>query len=218
MAATAAERLALAPRLAHRARPSVQVEGRDTRNAAPAAQVVHRTRGYSPGSSAGLHPSRWERIVAPHAGLPLRRTPRRGNSRAAQDCWRGGAHPCAAGAPTAGLTSRVAESARESAAKRQQLAPTPITWMTRVPAPVSAVHTARQARIDQPGCVIVATHALAPTPLPPPAVLEGHTGQGPAAPGVRCVNDPPLFAAGLYLQTPERIRALWMVMTGCVLV
>jgi transposase len=45
IAATAAERLGLAARLAHLDRTSVPVDGHDHRGEEPAAQVVHITRG-----------------------------------------------------------------------------------------------------------------------------------------------------------------------------
>jgi transposase len=47
MAATAAERLGLAPRFGHLDRPSVHVDGRDHRDEEPEAKVGHITRGGS---------------------------------------------------------------------------------------------------------------------------------------------------------------------------
>jgi len=78
--------------------------------------------------------------------------------------------------------------------------------------------TARQALIDQQRCVILATHALDPAHLPPPAVLEGDTGQMPAERGGRFLKDPQFFASSRYLHKPERIMALRMGMTVCWLV
>src|ERR671919_743969 len=46
MAATAAERLGLAPRFTHRDRTSFHVDGRYNRDEEPEAQVIHMTRGY----------------------------------------------------------------------------------------------------------------------------------------------------------------------------
>jgi transposase len=48
--------------------------------------------------------------------------------------------------------------------------------------------------------------------------VAGDKGQGHAERGVRCLNDPCLLAASLYLKKPERIMALLMVMTVCLLV
>jgi hypothetical protein len=73
--------------------------------------------------------------------------------------------------------------------------------------------TARQARVDQHRCGILATHALAITPRPPPEVWHGDTGQGQSARGCRLLQDPQVFAASRYRTTPERIMARLMVMT-----
>jgi transposase len=78
--------------------------------------------------------------------------------------------------------------------------------------------TARRALIDQQSCFILATNELEPTQLPPQAVLEGYKGQGHAERGFRFLKDPQFFASSLYLKKPERIMALLMVMTVCLLV
>jgi transposase len=78
--------------------------------------------------------------------------------------------------------------------------------------------TARQALIDQQSCFILATNELDPAHLPPQAVLEGYKGQMHAERGFRFLKDPQFFASSLYLKKPERIMALLMVMTVCLLV
>ena len=78
--------------------------------------------------------------------------------------------------------------------------------------------TARQALIDQRCCCILATNELDNTPLPPLEILEGYTGQVHVERGFRCLNDPQFLASALYLKKPERIMALLMVMTVCLLV
>jgi transposase len=83
---------------------------------------------------------------------------------------------------------------------------------------LAAALTARQALIDPHGCVLLATNALDTTQLPPQEVLEGDKGQGHAERGCRLLKDPQCFASSLYLKKPERIMALLMVMTVCVLV
>jgi transposase len=45
------------------------------------------------------------------------------------------------------------------------------------------------------------------------AVLAGDQGQQHAERGVRFLKDPQCLASSLSLKTPERIMALWMVMT-----
>ena len=77
---------------------------------------------------------------------------------------------------------------------------------------------ARQARIDQHSCFILATNELDPTQLPPQEVLAGYQGQVHAERGFRFLKDPQFFASSFYLKKPERIMALLMVMTVCLLV
>jgi transposase len=56
------------------------------------------------------------------------------------------------------------------------------------------------------------------TQLPPQELLQGYKGQGHAERGFRFLKDPRFLASSLYLKKPERIMALLMVMTVCVLV
>ena len=78
--------------------------------------------------------------------------------------------------------------------------------------------TARQALIDQHSGFILATNALDEAQLPPHEVLASDKGQVSAERGFRFLKDPQFFAASLYLKKPERIMALLMVMTVCLLV
>jgi transposase len=77
--------------------------------------------------------------------------------------------------------------------------------------------TAHQARIDQHSCFILATNELDTTQLPPHEVLAGYKGQGHAERGFRFLKNPQFFASSFYLRKPERIMALLMVMTVCLL-
>ena len=56
------------------------------------------------------------------------------------------------------------------------------------------------------------------TQLPPQELLAGYKGQGHAARGLRFLKDPRFLASSLSLKKPERIMALLMVMTVCLLV
>ena len=76
---------------------------------------------------------------------------------------------------------------------------------------------ARQALIDQHCCFIQATNELDTTQLPPQERLAGDKGQIYGERGCRCLKDPQFFASSRYLKTPERIMALLMVMTVCLL-
>ena len=76
----------------------------------------------------------------------------------------------------------------------------------------------RQALVDQHSCFLLATNELDATQLPPQELLEGYKGQGHAERGFRFLKDPRFLASSLYLKKPERIMALLMVMTVCLLV
>jgi transposase len=78
--------------------------------------------------------------------------------------------------------------------------------------------TDRQALVDQHSCFILATNELDEAPLSAPEVLAGDKGQARAERGFRFLKDPQFLASSLYLKKPERIMALLMVMTVCLLV
>src|SRR5882724_11767243 len=76
----------------------------------------------------------------------------------------------------------------------------------------------RQALVDQHSCFLLATNELDATQLPPQELREAYKGQGHAERGFRFLKDPRCLASSLYLKKPERIMALLMVMTVCLLV
>ena len=78
--------------------------------------------------------------------------------------------------------------------------------------------TDRQARVDQHSCCILATNELDEGQLSAQAVLAGYKGQTHVERGFRFLKAPQFLAASLYLKKPERIMALLMVMTVCLLV
>src|SRR5919201_3301687 len=78
--------------------------------------------------------------------------------------------------------------------------------------------TDRQARVDQHSCFILATNELDEGQLAAQAVLDGYKGQAQAERGFRFLKDPQFLASSFYLKKPERIMALLMVMTVCLLV
>ena len=77
---------------------------------------------------------------------------------------------------------------------------------------------AHEARIAPQSGVILATNALDAHRLPPQALLAGYKGQPQVERGLRCLKDPRFLASSLSLKTPERIMAVLMVMTVCLLV
>jgi len=78
--------------------------------------------------------------------------------------------------------------------------------------------TSRQVLIDQHSGFILATNELDDTHLPPQELLEGYKGQVHAGRGFRFLKAPQFLASALYLKKSERIMALLMVMTVCLLV
>jgi transposase len=136
IAAHAAERLGLAPRVAHLDSTSVHGDGRDNSDAEPEAQVVHIPRGYSRDHRPDLHQVMGELMVEHHAGSPLLRPPLRGHSSDAQDVGEVVRRHVKQLPPTYGLTYLVADSALSTEAHLDRLAQTQLKWSTRVPAPL----------------------------------------------------------------------------------
>jgi hypothetical protein len=141
-AVRAAKRLGLWPTEPPLATTSWHVAGRSSSEEAPAAQVVHILQGFRRAQRPDLHPVRWERLVEPQAGLPLRRPPRRGHRRAPPTGGPGSRAPLEPWPTTSGVPSWGADRARESAAHRAQLAPTARQGSPRGPATWSAAHAA----------------------------------------------------------------------------
>ena len=77
---------------------------------------------------------------------------------------------------------------------------------------------AHEALIAPQRCCILATNELDEHRRPPQALLAGYKGQQRVERGVRFLKDPRLLASALSLKKPERIMALLMVMTVCLLV
>jgi transposase len=351
LAATAAERLGLAPRFVHLDTTSFHVDGHYNSDEEPEEQVVHITRGYSRDHRPDLNQVMLELMVEHQAGIPLLMQPLSGNSSDTQEFGEAvRLHVHQLQAPY-GLTYLVADSALYSEANLEKLAQTQLKWITRVPATLreaqaalaqadpqamvalqegyradeltstyggveqrwvliyseprraqvqrtidqqwrrqsdqevkalkklcgvtfaceadarqalatfaqdlqatflgaSTVHAtpryakrgrpgqavqpdqmvyqiegtlasslaARQALIDQHSCFILATNELDATHLPPQQLLEGYKGQTHVERGFRFLKNPEFLASSLYLKKPERIMALLMVMTVCLLV
>ena len=85
IAATAAERLGLAPRFAHLDSTSFHVDGRYNSDDEPSEHVVHITQGYSRDHRPDLNQVMLELIVEHQAGIPVLMKPLSGNSSDAQE-------------------------------------------------------------------------------------------------------------------------------------
>jgi transposase len=351
IAATAAERLGLAPRFAHLDSTSFHLDGRYNSEEDPDEQVIHITRGYSRDHRPDLNQVMLELIVEHRAGIPVLMKPLSGNSSDAKDFGEVISAHIDQLQTTYGTTYLVADSALYSADNLQKLAATRMKWLSRVPATLKeaqealaqaapetmvpllegyryqpltadyggveqrwlllyseqrraqAQHTVdkqwlkqsekeskafkklcrttfaceadaqqalayfaqgleatqlhqtaiqpivryakrgrpsqatplervvyqiqgalasslatREARLTQQSCFILATNELDAHQLPPQELLDGYKGQSQAERGFRFLKDPRFLASSLYLKKPERIMALLMVMTVCLLV
>ncbi|HEY7712034.1 MAG TPA: IS1634 family transposase [Candidatus Entotheonella sp.] len=77
---------------------------------------------------------------------------------------------------------------------------------------------AHEQRVSQASCFVLATNELDASCLPPVELLDAYQGQQHVERGFRFLKSPEFLAASLYLKKPERIMALLMVMTVCLLV
>jgi transposase len=111
IAATAAERLGLAPRLSHLDRTSFHVDGRDNSDEAPEAQVVHSTRGYSRDHRPDVNQVMLELMVEHQAGIPILMKPLSGHSSDAQAFGEAVRTQMQPRQTTYGMTSLVADGA-----------------------------------------------------------------------------------------------------------
>ena len=351
IAATAAERLGLAPCFAHLDRTSFHVDGRYNSEEDPDEHVIHITRGYSRDHRPDLNQVMLELIVEHQAGIPVLMKPLSGNSSDAKDFGEVISMHIDQLHTTYSATCLVADRALDSADNLQKLAATHMKWISRVPATLSeaqvvlaqaepktmmpllegyryqtltstyggveqcwllvyseqrraasqrtvdkqwlkqsakeskafrklcrttfacetdaqqalsdfaqrlettALHQTtiyplaryakrgrpgqsaspeqvvyqiqgalasslaiREARLAQHSCFILATNELDAQRLSPQELLIGYKGQSYTERGFRFLKDPQFRAASLYLKKPERIMALLMVMTVCLLV
>jgi transposase len=72
--------------------------------------------------------------------------------------------------------------------------------------------------VTQESCFILATNDLDEERLPPLALFDHYQGQQRVERGFRFLKSPEFLASSLYLKKPERIMALLMVMTVCLMV
>ena len=78
---------------------------------------------------------------------------------------------------------------------------------------------ARERRLVRRSCFILATNELDEDALADPEVLRAYKGQsGKVERGFRFLKDPMFLASTLYLKRVERVMALLMVMTVCLMV
>jgi transposase len=95
---------------------------------------------------------------------------------------------------------------------------TPPQLVSSIDGALTSSVVTRNVLVTQKSCFILATNELDSTPLPPRDLLEGYKGQKHAERGLRFLKDPLCLASSFYLKKPQRIMALLMVMTVCLLV
>jgi transposase len=76
----------------------------------------------------------------------------------------------------------------------------------------------RLQMVRMQGMFVLATNELDAQRLPAPEVLTGYKGQAQVEKGFRFLKPPEFLASALFLKKPERIMALLMVMTLCLMV
>jgi transposase len=137
IAATAAQRLGLAPTFAHLDSTSFHVDGRYNSAEEPDAEVIHITRGYSRDHRPDLNQVMLDLIVEHQVGIPRFMKPLSGNSNDVQNFGQIVTEHIKQLQTTYGTTYFVADSAPYSEANLQKLGETGIKRITRVPATVS---------------------------------------------------------------------------------
>lgn len=142
LAATAAQRLGLAPTFAHLDRTSFHVDGRYNSAEEPEERVIHSTRGSSRDHRPDLNQVMLELIVEHQAALPLLMKPLSGHSHDGQAFGQLVSEHIQPLQTTYGTTSLVADSALDSAENLQTLAKTGRQWITRVPATITEAQDA----------------------------------------------------------------------------
>jgi transposase len=103
---------------------------------------MHITRGHSRDQRPDLTQGMLDVLVAHQAGIPVLMQPLSGNRSDAQAFGQIVSEPMGQLQPTYGMPCLVADSALYSADHLQQLAETPMTWIPRVPATLSAAQAA----------------------------------------------------------------------------
>jgi len=95
---------------------------------------------------------------------------------------------------------------------------TPDFYLYRITGALASQVQQHQRRLERKSCFILATNLLDDTLLSEAELIAAYKDQHKVERGFRFLKDPMFMAATLYLKKPERIMALMMVMTLCLLV
>ena len=105
---------------------------------------------------------------------------------------------------------------RRAGRPTQNRPPDEITY--RVDGALASQPEQHTRKLQQKSCFILATNQLDSQALPDDELLSAYKDQQKVERGFRFLKDPLFMAATLYLKSPQRIMALMMVMTLCLLV
>ena len=94
----------------------------------------------------------------------------------------------------------------------------PDTWVYQIKGTLFSRVEPYQRMLQQKSCFILATNEVDQDILSNSAVLETYKNQQKVERGFRFLKDPLFMASTVFLKSPERIMALMMVMTLCLLV
>jgi transposase len=94
----------------------------------------------------------------------------------------------------------------------------PDCYVYRLAGGLASLPAHRWQRLQQQSCFILATSQLDSTALSDEALIAAYKDQQKVERGFRFLKDPMFMASSLYLKSPERLMALMMVMTLCLLV
>ena len=116
------------------------------------------------------------------------------------------------------LAPQVIERRHRSQKGRPAAEALPVRVSYRLQANLAAPCSLRQQRIERASLFVLATNQLDQQALPDTEILQTYKGQSKVERGFRFLKDPMFLANTLYLKKVERIMALLMVMTICLLV
>jgi transposase len=105
---------------------------------------------------------------------------------------------------------------RRAGRPAQDRPPDTITY--RIEGALASLLAQYRRKLQQKSCFILATNQLDSQVLPDDELLSAYKDQQKVERGFRFLKDPLFLASTLYLKSPQRIMALMMVMTLCLLV
>lgn len=95
---------------------------------------------------------------------------------------------------------------------------TPDFYVYRTTGTIASLPAQRLRRLDRKSCFILATNQLDHHALSDEELIAAYKDQQKVERGFRFLKDPLFMASTLFLESPQRIMALMMIMTLCLLV